>query len=266
MNNIKRLTFAMVVIVLSGCSSLQQLSNQIAKPQAKFHSLAVGKVSATSVQLLPVITITNNSMLPIPINNISYQLSLNNKQLVNGMADSIGTLPANGSKNVTLALDVTKKSLSALQQLLFKNGQVDYQVSGKVNLVGFDVPFEREATLYMPKVSISNINVGKASFDEVALSVDLALENKNDFNLPLDNLSYQVSSNSTALFSGALQQQEVKPGSHQLTLPIKIKPNLLFSNIFSLLSKPNVPLTIDIKSPLFSVQQQKNINLGKLFK
>ena len=153
MNRIKHLAVASMVIILAGCSSLQQMSSQILKPQAAFKSLSVGKVSAKSIELLPVIAITNNSMLPIPVNSINYQLSLNNQQLLNGMSKDIGTLPANGTKDVTLALALTNKSLSALQQLLFKNGQVDYQISGSINVVGFDIPFEKQDTLYLPSVS-----------------------------------------------------------------------------------------------------------------
>jgi len=266
MNRMKHLAVASMVIVLAGCSSLQQISSQMIKPEAAFKSLSVGQVSAKSIELLPVIAITNNSMLPIPVNSIDYQLSLNDQQLLNGMSKDIGTLPANGTKDVTLALALTNKSLSALQQLLFKNGEVNYLISGNINVVGFDIPFEKQDTLYLPKVSVSNISVGKANFKEVALTVELEVDNKNDFNLPLDNLSYRVSSNATALFEGALQKTALDSGSQRISLPIKIKPNMLFSNIFSLLSKPNVPLTIEIDSPLFSVTKQQNINLGQIFK
>jgi LEA14-like dessication related protein len=262
----KILGLAFIAVLISGCSSLEQLTKQIQRPQAKFQSLSFGKISTTSIELLPVISINNSNMFPIPINNISYQLSLNNQQLISGNSQSIGTLPANGSKDITLALELTNQSLDALQQLLFKDGQVDYKINGKVNVVGLDIPFEQQSTLYMPQISIRNIAVDKASFDQIALAIEIDVTNKNKFQLPLENLTYRVSSNSTSLFEGSLQQQEIKSGQQRLTLPLTFNPKLIYSNVFSLLSKPNLPLTIEIKSPLFSTTQTKTINLGKIFK
>jgi LEA14-like dessication related protein len=118
----------------------------------------------------------------------------------------------------------------------------------------------------MPQISIRNIAVDKASFDQIALAIEIDVTNKNKFQLPLENLTYRVSSNSTSLFEGSLQQQEIKSGQQRLTLPLTFNPKLIYSNVFSLLSKPNLPLTIEIKSPLFSTTQTKTINLGKIFK
>lgn len=256
----------LMALLLASCASVQQqIKNNISQPEVGYKSISVGQLSSDSIQLLPVFAVTNTNMFSIPVNNVSYQLSLNKQQLIAGNSDAIGTLQPNQSKDITLAMDLSNQSLAALQELLFKNGKIDYLINGKINVLGIDFPFQKESTIFMPKIKLNRINVVKANFNEMELVVDIDIDNRNDFQLPLDNLNYSVSSGATALFSGKLTQQLLKPGNQRVKLPLSFKPTLLFSSVFSLLKQPNLPLTIDVESPIFSTSQTKTLNLSNLF-
>ncbi|NRA84005.1 MAG: LEA type 2 family protein [Gammaproteobacteria bacterium] len=252
-------------ILLSSCASLsQQISQHVTAPKMTYQSLAIGHITNDSIQLLPTFTVFNSNQFPLPINSVSYQLSLNNQQLVAGNANNVGTLAANGSKDVTLSLDLGKQSLGSLQQLLFKHGQVDYAIDGTVNVMGLTIPFHQQSTLFMPKVSFKQMKVVNGNFSQVDLMLEVEIDNKNDFNLPLDNLSYKITSGSTSLFSGSLRQQTISNGRQLIQLPLSFKPNLMFSNVLGLLRQPTLPLTIKITSPLFSSTHQTSLNLANI--
>ena len=93
-----------------------------------------------------------------------------------------------------------------------------------------------------------------------------AKDNQNDFSLPLDNVDYSVSSKGNTLFQGGLKNQQIGKGKTNIQLPLTIKPNDLFSNVFSMLLNPELPLTFEIETPLFSKSYEQSLNLSSFFR
>lgn len=261
---IKNLIVVAMITLVSGCSTLTE--GLFKQPQVGYKSIALGEVSMDRIELNPTFTITNENGYPIPVNSISYELSLNNEKMLNGETDAIGTLPANGDKDVSLSIALTQETLTSLQQLLFKNRKLDYQVKGNVNTLGLPIPFEKSATLYIPEVTIADMKVVNASFSQLDIVLSVDVDNQNDFNLPLDDLTYSVSSKGNDLFKGALTSQKISTGKSSLQLPLSIKPSDMFSNVFSMLTNPDLPLHFEISSPLFTKSYDQTINLSSLLK
>ncbi len=253
---------------LSGCATTieQGLKDLVQKPEVNYSSVALGDVTSNAIEIKPVFNINNPNSVTFPVDAISYSLSFNNKQMLEGTTESLGMLPANGSKDVTVPLKLTTESLSALQGLLFKDKKLDYQVEGNVKVLGFSIPFKNQNTLYMPNISLAGIDVKQASFDNMELVVNLNLDNKNSFDLPLDDINYTVSTGGKSLFKGELSNKQVAQGKSQLSLPLSIAPNQLFGSVFELLRNPNIPLQIDVNSPLFSTSKQQSLNIAELLK
>jgi len=263
----KNVLIASSIAVLSACSSIQDFAKDyVQQPTVNYKSISVGEVSTNLIEINPTFNVTNNNSFAMPIDDISYQLALNNEQLLSGQTEQIGTLPANSDKDVTLSLGLTQDTLTAMQQLLLTQDKVDYQIKGSVNTMGVAIPFEQSATLYVPQVSIADLEVINADFDKLDIVLTLAVDNKNDFSLPLDDVDYLVSSNGSDLFNGSLNSQEIEQGESLITLPLVVKPNDLFSNVFALLMNPELPLHFEITSPLFTKTYDQTINLTSLFK
>lgn len=262
---IKNLIIVAAVTLLSACSSLQEgLKDYVTQPEVNYKSIALGEVSMDRIELNPTFNITNGNAFPIPVNTISYELSLNDKKMLNGETDSIGTLPANDNKDISLSIALTKETLTSLQQLLFKNRKLDYQVKGNVNALGLAIPFEKSATLYVPEITVADLKVVNASFSQLDIILSVNIDNQNDFNLPLDNVNYSVSSKGKDLFKGALTSQKIAQGKSNIQLPLSITPSDMFSNVFSMLSNPTLPLHFEINSPLFTQSYDQTLNLGSL--
>jgi len=263
---IKRLLVVAVVLLLSACASLQEeLKSYVKSPEVTYKSISVGKLAMELIELTPTFNIANPNGFSIPVNTLTYEFYLNNNKMLSGETQEMGTLPANGNKDVTLSIDLSQETLIALQQLLFKDKKLNYQVKGDVNAMGLTIPFEKSATLYVPEVKIRDLKVTNASFAQLDIMLNIDIENKNDLNLPLENISYSASSKEHVLFEGLLKSQEIAPGTNNIQLPITIKPTELFASLFTMLLSPELPLRFEVKSPLFNNSYEHTLNMSSLF-
>lgn len=254
-----------MLMVVSSCSTFGKYAgNVVSKPEISYKSFVLGEVNHDSIQFKPTLSVLNKNSFKLPINSVDYEIVVNKKSLSNGTATDIGVLPANGSKDVTLAIDVKKESLAALQELLYKADKIDYQVKGKVNLMGFDVPFRHSSSLFRPKVSMGKLKVSQASFSKIDMSLDVEIDNKNDFQIPFGSMQYNVSGKGKSLLSGVLKEQKIGKGKSVIRLPLSIQPSDLFSSVFALMSEPNLPLKIDVNSAIFNYSTEQNINVRNL--
>jgi len=263
---IKKLFIGVVMLTTTGCTTLQQeLKHYLNKPSVNYKSISVGKIAIDAVELNPTFNVMNNNAFPIPINTASYTLSLNNKQVLTGVTNNIGTLPANQNKDFTLPITLTKDTLLSLQHILLKNKQLDYEVEGYVDVMGLTIPFEQSNTLFVPELDVIDMKVLNANFTQLDILLKLRVSNPNAFNLPLDDIHYTVSSNRNILFSGDINDQNIKAGNNTIELPLSIKPNKLFNNIFALLNSPVLPLHFEINTPLFNQSYDHSLDLSTYF-
>jgi LEA14-like dessication related protein len=263
---IKKVMLLVLAITVSACSTLQNLMKEnIKEPEITYKSMSIGQLTRDNIELKPTFSIANNNGFTIPIDRLKYELSFNKKSMIKGATDKVGDLPANQSTDVTLAIDLTKDTLAAIKDVLFKEGKIDYIIKGEVEVLGFIFPFEKASTLFKPTVSLGKLTIKKAGFKQVDIVVNLTVANQNDFTLPLDLLSYSVSAGGNQLVAGSLKDQSIKQGTNLLQIPLSINPSKLFSSIFSLLQNPKLPLSFNFSSGAFEHSLQQTLNLESLF-
>ena len=263
---IKKLLVGVLVVTTTACTTLQhELKNYLNKPVVTYQSISIGKLAIDGIELNPTFNVNNKNTFPIPINEATYELFLNGDKALAGSTTSIGTLPANQDKDVTLSLNLTQESLISLQHILLRDKQINYQIKGDVNAMGLTLPFEKSDTLYVPDLDVVDMQVINASFTQLDIILKLNVTNTNSFNLPLENIHYSVTSNHNILFNGDIKNQNIKKGENTIELPLTIKPNKLFSNIFALLNNPVLPLHFEINTPLFNKSYDHTLNLSSFF-
>lgn len=261
----KKIMLLVLVISVSACSTLKNLmKDNIKKPEITYAYVSIGELTRDKIELKTTFSIANKNSFTIPIDNISYEFSVNQKTMVNGETDRVGDLPANESKDVTLGIDLTQDTLASIKDVLFKEEKIEYVIKGEVEVMGFTFPFEKASTIFKPAVSLEKLEIQKASFKKIDMVINLKVNNKNDFSLPLDMLSYSVSSGDNQLVAGNLKDQTIKQGTNQIQIPLSINPSQLFSSVYSLLKNPELPLSFDFSSGVFSGSVQKTLNLESL--
>ena len=80
-----------------------------------------------------------------------------------------------------------------------------------------------------PKIEITAVEISKASFTNINVNIDLALENPNDFDITLKNLRYKARYKKLKLASGERAESIVLKANAEskLSLGLKINPSVL---------------------------------------
>lgn len=257
---------ALSFILMTGCANLQNLLQGAVKhPTVNYKSVALGDVNADHIEIKPTLSIFNPNGFSVPVDSLDYELSINDKNMVSGKTDKVGTLPAKQSKDLTLGLVLSQQTLKAFQDLLFKEDKITYKIKGFAKVMGLKVPYNHSDTIVKPKISFADVKVGNASFSKLGMNLLINIENPNSFSIPLDSLNYQISSKAKSLLAGNLKGQTIKPGKNQISLPLNINPRDFFSNLFALLQSPKMPVDLKLNSPMFNYSGKQNIDLSRFF-
>lgn len=258
----KKIIVIALAMTATACATMQGLvKDNLKEPEVTYKNITMGELTREKIQLKPTFSIANKNGYAIPVDNLKYELSFNQKTMLKGETDQVGSLPANQSKDVTLGLDLTKESLLSVKDILMKEGQIDYVIKGEVEVMGFKFPFEKASTLYKPTVSLGKLEVKSASFKQVEMAVNLTVNNKNDFTLPLDMLSYTVSTGTQQLVAGDLKDQKIQQGSNDIQIPLSVNLGQMFSSMFSLLQDPKLPLTFNFNAGGFEDSVEQTLDL-----
>jgi LEA14-like dessication related protein len=99
---------AMILIgmagLLTGCDALQALNLQ--KPTASLKGVKFDKVSLEGATLLFDVEVDNPYSAALPLTNLDYGLASGSKPLFSGKADVAGSIPAKGSKTLSLPAQI----------------------------------------------------------------------------------------------------------------------------------------------------------------
>jgi LEA14-like dessication related protein len=112
MNNLKRTIFVLLLLLLSGCATLQP-------------AFETPSVSLTSFRLLPYegmaprfeigLHVANPNLVPLPLKGISYKVNLEGHKLLNGVANNLPVIQGYGEGD--LVLQATTDLFSGLRLL-----------------------------------------------------------------------------------------------------------------------------------------------------
>lgn len=259
----KIIVLVVMVGLLSSCALVGKfLSGNLESPKVSYRSFGLGKVNAQMVELKPGISIKNPNDVDIPIEMIDYKLDINKKTMLQGKTDKVGTLPALKSKDVDLSLEITQDSLKAVQDLLLTSDKVDYHALLNVKVMAFNVPIEFKGTLYKPSIKFANIKIDdkNSSFQKISGNIQLIIENKNTFSLPLKDINYSIKSGKNKILAGALEGEVGAESSSILNLPFAINPTQIAGSLLGLLGG-KLPVGIEVSSPFGSYDYETEFNL-----
>jgi LEA14-like dessication related protein len=135
-------------LIISGCSTLQNMLAEAPKPTASLKDVSFKSVSFTSVQLQFDLEVNNPYDVPLPLVNLDYTLSAGESKLLKGAADIQSAIPAKQSKVVSLPAEV-----SILEVINFARGVRS----------GAKIPYDANANLSVdaPVAGRLSIPVGK---------------------------------------------------------------------------------------------------------
>jgi LEA14-like dessication related protein len=140
----------------TGCSSLTNLQ----RPSAAVTGMNLGSADERGFTMNFDVNLTNPNSVALPLAAADYKLGLGGVNVLDGKAKPAGSVPANGSRSVTLPVSVTYENLlSAEQAIRAGGGDVPYDLDGGLSFdtgnpfVGaLRVPLRHSGTLPLRQV------------------------------------------------------------------------------------------------------------------
>ncbi len=132
-NFIPKLFIVLMILSTAACESIQ-----LTPPQVSVLKIRPSNSGGFDLEFFIDLKISNPNSIALPVNGMSYSISLNNAKVLQGVSNSIPTIPAYGSQYVTVSISSNLLSAPKLLVNLLKNpsSTIQYELNGKIDLEG----------------------------------------------------------------------------------------------------------------------------------
>jgi len=239
------LAVAVGLSCLSGCGALDALGLQ--KPSASITGVGLKDISLDAATLLFDVEVKNPYSVPLPLVNVDYGLASSAQQFLTGKADLQGTVPARGSRTVSVPAKVTYLGLLKALKDVRPGAVVPYNaelgLSVDAPAVGaLRLPLKKEGKLPVPTapgVKVTEIKWDQVTLDNVGGRVKLELTNHNQFPVALSKLAYALSLGDVEVANSAIAKPvsfDAGGGAGAVEIPLSFSPKKLGLGFFRMLT------------------------------
>lgn len=239
--------FGVLVLLtaVSGCQTLQSLGLSSDQPTASISAMRFDDLSLDHAGLVFDVKVNNPYSVALPLANIGYGVSTDGASVVKGVAKLSDSIPARGSKVVSLPVNLVFADLYKASSTI-KAGQVvpyqaDLSLSVDAPVVGeISLPMSKKGKLpvpAVPQVSLTSVNFDSLSFTGASATLKVAVKNTNAFAIDLNKMNYDLKLAGNAIASSAISNTgSFAPGqSRTLEIPITFSPAKLGTSAWSML-------------------------------
>lgn len=220
------LAVAALAVAPLGCS---------ARPSARLAGLSLQSIGLSSATFRFDVEVTNPYPVALPLVNLDYNLASQAASFLSGKAELQGSVPAMGSKMVSLPAKISYSELLAALKGVKPGQVVPYTaalgLSVDVPAVGaLRLPMEKSGELpvpAVPEVKVVSITWSNVSLDKATGVVRLAVINRNEFPLDLSKIDYALSLGGTEVARSGLAAPvkfAASGGSGAVEIPISFSP------------------------------------------
>lgn len=244
------LTLLVVCPLLGGCESLSKLGDElfasVDKPRASISGVRFQDLSLEDVTMLFDVDVENPYSTDLPLLDLRYGVSSGGKEILSGLANVAGSIPASGSRTLQVPAKVTFQSLLGLLSNVRPGQLVPYEADLGLKLDApvtgpLELPLRTSGELPIP--AVPNLKVGGIRVDELSLNaakivLDLDVGNTNEFALDLLDFDYGFSIAGAEVARSALDRSaSFEPGgTTSLEIPLSFSPSKLGLAVFNVLS------------------------------
>ncbi|KAK9289279.1 hypothetical protein L1049_017755 [Liquidambar formosana] len=233
------------------------------KPTADVAAIHIPSINLEKAEIVVDVLVKNPNPIPIPLIDINYLIESDGRKLVSGLIPDTGTIHAHGSETVKIPLTVIYDDIKSTYDDIKPGSIIPYKI--KVELI-VDVPIFGRLTLplektgeipipYKPDIDIEKIQFKRFSFEETVAVLHLKLENKNDFDLGINALDYEVWLADVSIGAAELSESTKldKNGIGHINIPITFKPKDFGSALWDMIRGKGTGYTmkgnIDVDTP-----------------
>ncbi|KAG6727299.1 hypothetical protein I3842_02G123200 [Carya illinoinensis] len=204
------------------------------KPTADVAAVHIPHINLDKADIVVDVLIKNPNPVPIPLIDINYLIESDGRKLVSGLIPDAGTIHAHGEETVKIPVNLVYDDIKNTYDDIKPGSIVPYRI--KVDLI-VDVPVFGRLTLplektgeipipYKPDIDLEKIKFRRFSFEETVAVLHLKVENKNDFDLGLNSLDYEVWLSDVSIGGAELSNSTKidKNGISYIDIPITFRP------------------------------------------
>lgn len=244
----KRLTFSCLVLLLMllpGCQTMQAMLGDMEKPTVALEGVRYGALSLDKADMLFDVKVSNPYSVALPVSDIGYGLSTSGSSVVSGQAKLSESIPAKGSRTITLPISLV------FADLLKAGGQVragqllpyqaDLKLSVDAPVVGtLALPMRKTGKVpvpAVPEVTLQSMTYNDLTWTNAAAVLKVNVTNTNAFDVDLNELGYELKlagkpiASSVVNTTGKLASGQTRT----LEIPISFSPVKLGASAFSML-------------------------------
>jgi len=229
-----RIYSALIVTLLAGCQSMQDLISAAPKPTAHVIGASIRGLSLENIVLLFDVEVENPYATSLPLVDLRYSLASGGKNFLEGTAQPTGSIPPRGKQVLQLPATVQFASLLAALKGVKPGAIVPYIADFKIGvdapvLGRIDVPLSKSGELPVPaapKIEMSSLAVDKLGLDQIKASAKLQVRNINQFPLDLSKLGVTFALGGYDVASSKLAQPISLPAGQttNLEVPFSFSP------------------------------------------
>lgn len=215
------------------------------KPSADVTGIHIPCINLEKAEIVVDVLIKNPNPVPIPLIDISYLIESEGRKLVSGLIPDAGTIHAHGEETVKIPVRLIYDDIKNTYDDIKPGSIVPYKI--RVELI-VDVPVFGRLTLplektgeipipYKPDIDVEKIKFERFSFEETVAILHLKLENKNDFDLALNSLDYEVWLCDVSIGAAELAKATKidKNGISYMEIPITFRPKEFGSALWDMI-------------------------------
>ncbi|GLT89324.1 hypothetical protein SLE2022_073100 [Rubroshorea leprosula] len=204
------------------------------KPTADVTGIHIPSINLEKAEIVVDVLIKNPNPVPIPLIDINYLIESDGRKLISGLIPDAGTIHAHGEETVKIPVTLIYDDIKNTYDDIKPGSIIPYRI--KVDLI-VDVPVFGRLTLplektgeipvpYKPDIDVEKIHFQRFSLEETVAVLHLKLENKNDFDLGLNGLDYEVWLSEVSIGEAELEKSTKidKNGISRIEIPITFRP------------------------------------------
>ena len=205
------------------------------EPKMFMQALEFSKISFAGVELMARIRVENPNTFEIPFPEVNWEFFIESYSFTSGTIKNNNRLRANSYYNIEIP--VTIGYLELLDNFIFLAGRKDFDykvlVHARIALVeqgGRNWNFERTGNvpiLTPPEITFRNIELKNAYLSRMDVQVNLIVENTNNIDLTVNNLSYDLTVNNRQWSRGTIVGSPRLTADRRTIVPVVFTINSL---------------------------------------
>ncbi len=232
------LSTALILVLSTGCGSLETLTKSLQKPSPKVLGVRLSDLSIDAVTLLFDVELDNPYSVPLPLANMDYNLSSDNRAFFSGKAEIQDVIPVGQTKTFEAPVTVQFAQILEFLQDVQLGSIIPYEAKLGMSVDapgGQSLRLPLEHTGQFPIPAIPTIRFQDIQWEELSLNaargvLRINVVNNNQFPMELSHFNYNLSLAETEIASTGIDKQikfAENGGVGMIEIPLNLSPQNL---------------------------------------